>query len=159
MEDQPDFIVFIDGRSACLYRFYILVYTSRDSDFLCFSEQIFLSWSRSECCFCSGWSQPSQINVLITSCPFRFSLEDEASNLDEMPLMMSEEVFENDESDYQTLPRARVGQRHRGLGWFLLGGWKVLCSGYDRLVTPVHHITENSCWSPGLDGSGSLEFY
>ncbi|MEQ2160659.1 hypothetical protein GOODEAATRI_001759 [Goodea atripinnis] len=59
-----------------------------------------------------------------------FSLEDEPSNLDEMPLMMSEEGFENDESDYQTLPRARVGQRHRGLGWFLLGGWKVLCSRY-----------------------------
>ncbi|KAA8586213.1 hypothetical protein FQN60_007782 [Etheostoma spectabile] len=44
-----------------------------------------------------------------------------------MPLMMSEEGFENDESDYQTLPRARVSQRQRGLGWFLLGGWKVLC--------------------------------
>ncbi|XP_039676377.1 probable phospholipid-transporting ATPase IIB isoform X1 [Perca fluviatilis] len=57
----------------------------------------------------------------------RYSLEDEPSNLDEMPLMMSEEGFENDESDYQTLPRARVNQRQRGLGWFLLGGWKVLC--------------------------------
>uniref|UniRef100_A0A3P8VKI9 Phospholipid-transporting ATPase n=1 Tax=Cynoglossus semilaevis TaxID=244447 RepID=A0A3P8VKI9_CYNSE len=57
----------------------------------------------------------------------RYSLEDEASNLDEMPLMMSEEGFENDENDYQTLPHARVNQRHRGLGWFLLGGWKVLC--------------------------------
>uniref|UniRef100_A0A672ZBL7 Phospholipid-transporting ATPase n=1 Tax=Sphaeramia orbicularis TaxID=375764 RepID=A0A672ZBL7_9TELE len=44
-----------------------------------------------------------------------------------MPLMMSEEGFENDESDYQTLPRARVNQRQRGLGWFLFGGWKVLC--------------------------------
>lgn len=60
-------------------------------------------------------------------CPHRYSLEDEPSNLDEMPLMMSEEGFENDESDYQTLPRARVNQRQRGLGWFLLGGWKVLC--------------------------------
>uniref|UniRef100_A0A665US68 Phospholipid-transporting ATPase n=1 Tax=Echeneis naucrates TaxID=173247 RepID=A0A665US68_ECHNA len=40
---------------------------------------------------------------------------------------MSEEGFENDESDYQTLPRARVNQRQRGLGWFLCGGWKVLC--------------------------------
>uniref|UniRef100_A0A665UT83 Phospholipid-transporting ATPase n=1 Tax=Echeneis naucrates TaxID=173247 RepID=A0A665UT83_ECHNA len=50
-----------------------------------------------------------------------------SSNLDEMPLMMSEEGFENDESDYQTLPRARVNQRQRGLGWFLCGGWKVLC--------------------------------
>ncbi|XP_010781032.1 probable phospholipid-transporting ATPase IIB [Notothenia coriiceps] len=57
----------------------------------------------------------------------RYSLEDEPSNLDEMPLMMSEEGFENDESDYQTLPRARVSHRQRGLGWFLLGGWKVLC--------------------------------
>uniref|UniRef100_A0A8C9TNT0 Phospholipid-transporting ATPase n=1 Tax=Scleropages formosus TaxID=113540 RepID=A0A8C9TNT0_SCLFO len=41
---------------------------------------------------------------------------------------MSEEGFENDESDYQTLPRARVNQRQRGLGWFLLGGWKILCT-------------------------------
>lgn len=38
--------------------------------------------------------------------------------------------FENDESDYQTLPRARVNQRQRGLGWFLLGGWKVVCGRY-----------------------------
>uniref|UniRef100_A0AAQ5XSY4 Phospholipid-transporting ATPase n=1 Tax=Amphiprion ocellaris TaxID=80972 RepID=A0AAQ5XSY4_AMPOC len=53
--------------------------------------------------------------------------KDDPSNLDEMPLMMSEEGFENDESDYQTLPRARVNQRQSGLGWFLLGGWKVLC--------------------------------
>uniref|UniRef100_A0A8C2ZW96 Phospholipid-transporting ATPase n=1 Tax=Cyclopterus lumpus TaxID=8103 RepID=A0A8C2ZW96_CYCLU len=60
-------------------------------------------------------------------CPRRYSVEDEPSNLDEMPLMMSEDGFENDESDYQTLPRARVNQRRRGLGWFLLGGWKVLC--------------------------------
>uniref|UniRef100_A0A669BHJ0 Phospholipid-transporting ATPase n=1 Tax=Oreochromis niloticus TaxID=8128 RepID=A0A669BHJ0_ORENI len=60
-------------------------------------------------------------------CSFRYSLEDEPSNLDEMPLMMSEEGFENDESDYQTLPRARVNQRQSGLAWFLLGGWKVLC--------------------------------
>ncbi|XP_056597157.1 probable phospholipid-transporting ATPase IIB isoform X2 [Triplophysa dalaica] len=60
--------------------------------------------------------------------PARYEFEDESSNLDEMPLMMSEEAFENDESDYQTLPRARVGQRRRGLAWFLCGGWKVLCS-------------------------------
>uniref|UniRef100_A0A8B9JBB8 Phospholipid-transporting ATPase n=1 Tax=Astyanax mexicanus TaxID=7994 RepID=A0A8B9JBB8_ASTMX len=40
---------------------------------------------------------------------------------------MSEEAFENDESDYQTLPRARINQRRRGLGWFICGGWKVLC--------------------------------
>uniref|UniRef100_A0A3B5QIV7 ATPase phospholipid transporting 9B n=1 Tax=Xiphophorus maculatus TaxID=8083 RepID=A0A3B5QIV7_XIPMA len=45
-----------------------------------------------------------------------------------MPLMMSEEGFENDESDYQTLPRARRGQQRRGLGWFLLGGWEVFCT-------------------------------
>ncbi|KAM6899228.1 putative phospholipid-transporting ATPase IIB [Xenentodon cancila] len=57
----------------------------------------------------------------------RLSLEDEPSNLDEMPLMMSEEGFENDESDYQTLPRARVHQRRRGLCCLLLGGWKLLC--------------------------------
>uniref|UniRef100_A0A674EZA1 Phospholipid-transporting ATPase n=1 Tax=Salmo trutta TaxID=8032 RepID=A0A674EZA1_SALTR len=44
-----------------------------------------------------------------------------------MPLMMSEEGFENDESDYHTLPRARVNQRQRGLGWLLMGGWKILC--------------------------------
>uniref|UniRef100_A0A8C9V283 Phospholipid-transporting ATPase n=1 Tax=Scleropages formosus TaxID=113540 RepID=A0A8C9V283_SCLFO len=60
--------------------------------------------------------------------PVLYQLEDEASHLDEMPLMMSEEGFENDESDYQTLPRARVNQRQRGLGWFLLGGWKILCT-------------------------------
>ncbi|XP_035038693.1 probable phospholipid-transporting ATPase IIB isoform X1 [Hippoglossus stenolepis] len=65
----------------------------------------------------------------------RYSLEDEPSNLDEMPLMMSEEGFENDESDYQTLPRARVSKRQRGLGWFLCGGWRVLCgSCYNCLV-------------------------
>uniref|UniRef100_A0A672QIT9 Phospholipid-transporting ATPase n=1 Tax=Sinocyclocheilus grahami TaxID=75366 RepID=A0A672QIT9_SINGR len=58
----------------------------------------------------------------------RYQIEDESLNLDEMPLMMSEEAFENDESDYQTLPRARVSQRRRGLGWFLCGGWKVLCT-------------------------------
>lgn len=68
-------------------------------------------------------------------CPHRYSLEDEPSNLDEMPLMMSEEGFENDESDYQTLPRARVNQRQRGLGWFLLGGWKVLCGRYFYTIT------------------------
>ncbi|XP_073677568.1 probable phospholipid-transporting ATPase IIB [Garra rufa] len=60
--------------------------------------------------------------------PARYQIEDESSSLDEMPLMMSEEAFENDESDYQTLPRARVSQRRRGLGWFLCGGWKVLCT-------------------------------
>lgn len=67
--------------------------------------------------------------------PHRFSIEDEPSNLDEMPLMMSEEGFENDESDYQTLPRARVNRRQRGLGWFLLGGWKVVCGRYFYIIT------------------------
>ncbi|XP_019729725.1 putative phospholipid-transporting ATPase IIB isoform X1 [Hippocampus comes] len=57
----------------------------------------------------------------------RFSINDEASGLDEMPLMMSDEAFENDESDYETLPRARVSLRRRGLRWFLFGGWRVLC--------------------------------
>uniref|UniRef100_A0AAR2LT80 Phospholipid-transporting ATPase n=1 Tax=Pygocentrus nattereri TaxID=42514 RepID=A0AAR2LT80_PYGNA len=61
--------------------------------------------------------------------------EDEASNLDEMPLMMSEEAFENDESDYHTLPRARINQRRRGLGWFLCGGWKVLCGSCCECLT------------------------
>ncbi|XP_041932103.1 probable phospholipid-transporting ATPase IIB isoform X3 [Alosa sapidissima] len=57
----------------------------------------------------------------------RYQSEDEPSNLDEMPLMMSEEGFENEESDYHTLPRARISQRRRGLGWFLCGGWMILC--------------------------------
>ncbi|KAG9479142.1 hypothetical protein GDO78_012683 [Eleutherodactylus coqui] len=54
--------------------------------------------------------------------------QDEASPLDEMPLMMSEEGFENDESDYHTLPRARITRRKRGLQWFICGGWKFLCT-------------------------------
>ncbi|XP_064409596.1 probable phospholipid-transporting ATPase IIB isoform X3 [Latimeria chalumnae] len=58
----------------------------------------------------------------------RYQVEDESSHLDEMPLMMSEEGFENDESDYHTLPRARVTQKKRGLGWFVCGGWKLLCT-------------------------------
>uniref|UniRef100_A0A4W2GLY0 Phospholipid-transporting ATPase n=1 Tax=Bos indicus x Bos taurus TaxID=30522 RepID=A0A4W2GLY0_BOBOX len=45
-----------------------------------------------------------------------------------MPLMMSEEGFENDESDYHTLPRARITRRKRGLEWFVCGGWKFLCT-------------------------------
>ncbi|XP_042317348.1 probable phospholipid-transporting ATPase IIB isoform X3 [Sceloporus undulatus] len=58
----------------------------------------------------------------------RYQVEDESSHLDEMPLMMSEEGFENDESDYHTLPRARISQRKRGLEWFICGGWKFLCT-------------------------------
>uniref|UniRef100_A0A8C4Y2P8 Phospholipid-transporting ATPase n=1 Tax=Gopherus evgoodei TaxID=1825980 RepID=A0A8C4Y2P8_9SAUR len=58
----------------------------------------------------------------------RYQVEDESSYLDEMPLMMSEEGFENDESDYHTLPRARVSHRKRGLEWFICGGWKFLCA-------------------------------
>ncbi|XP_077916281.1 putative phospholipid-transporting ATPase IIB isoform X5 [Halichoerus grypus] len=58
----------------------------------------------------------------------RYQLEDESAHLDEMPLMMSEEGFENDESDYHTLPRARIIQRKRGLEWFVCGGWKFLCT-------------------------------
>ncbi|XP_058413326.1 probable phospholipid-transporting ATPase IIB isoform X4 [Diceros bicornis minor] len=60
--------------------------------------------------------------------PSRYQLEDESVHLDEMPLMMSEEGFENDESDYHTLPRARTSQRRRGLEWFVCGGWKFLCT-------------------------------
>ncbi|XP_029446696.1 probable phospholipid-transporting ATPase IIB [Rhinatrema bivittatum] len=58
----------------------------------------------------------------------RYQVEDEASPLDEMPLMMSEEGFENDESDYHTLPRARVTRRKRGIEWFVCGGWKLFCT-------------------------------
>ncbi|XP_063307716.1 probable phospholipid-transporting ATPase IIB isoform X2 [Pelobates fuscus] len=58
----------------------------------------------------------------------RYQVDDEASPLDEMPLMMSEEGFENDESDYHTLPRARITRRKRGLEWFVCGGWKFLCT-------------------------------
>uniref|UniRef100_A0A8C5KI49 Phospholipid-transporting ATPase n=1 Tax=Jaculus jaculus TaxID=51337 RepID=A0A8C5KI49_JACJA len=58
----------------------------------------------------------------------RYQLEDESAHLDEMPLMMSEEGFENDESDYHTLPRARIARRKRGLEWFVCGGWKFLCT-------------------------------
>uniref|UniRef100_G3VCH8 Phospholipid-transporting ATPase n=1 Tax=Sarcophilus harrisii TaxID=9305 RepID=G3VCH8_SARHA len=58
----------------------------------------------------------------------RYQLEDESSHLDEMPLMMSEEGFENDESDYHTLPRARITYRRRGIEWFVCGGWKFLCT-------------------------------
>ncbi|XP_019498906.1 PREDICTED: probable phospholipid-transporting ATPase IIB isoform X2 [Hipposideros armiger] len=60
--------------------------------------------------------------------PSRYQLEDESAHLDEMPLMMSEEGFENEESDYHTLPRARITRRRRGLEWFVCGGWKFLCT-------------------------------
>ncbi|KAM5304023.1 putative phospholipid-transporting ATPase IIB isoform 3-T3 [Glossophaga mutica] len=61
----------------------------------------------------------------------RYQLEDESAPLDEMPLMMSEEGFENDESDYHTLPRARATRRRRGLRGLLrllCGGWASLCT-------------------------------
>ncbi|KAM9224393.1 putative phospholipid-transporting ATPase IIB isoform 2-T2 [Dugong dugon] len=58
----------------------------------------------------------------------RYQLEDESAHLDEMPLMMSEEGFENDESDYHTLPRARITRRRRGIEWLVCGGWKSLCT-------------------------------
>ncbi|KAM9055395.1 putative phospholipid-transporting ATPase IIB isoform 1-T2 [Megaptera novaeangliae] len=60
--------------------------------------------------------------------PSRYQLEDESAHLDEMPLMMSEEGSENDESDYHKLPRARIMRRKRGLEWFVCGGWKFLCT-------------------------------
>ncbi|XP_045313961.1 probable phospholipid-transporting ATPase IIB isoform X10 [Leopardus geoffroyi] len=60
--------------------------------------------------------------------PSRYQLEDESAHLDEMPLMMSEEGFENDESDYHTLPRARTARRRSGLERFVCGGWKLLCT-------------------------------
>ena len=72
----------------------------------------------------SGWSAPFQNPI---PCPLPRYSEDDSSNLDEMPLMMSEEGFENEESDYQALPRTRLNRRPRGLGWFLMGGWRMLC--------------------------------
>ncbi|XP_060030052.1 probable phospholipid-transporting ATPase IIB isoform X2 [Erinaceus europaeus] len=60
--------------------------------------------------------------------PRRFLLEDESAHLDEMPLMMCEGGFENEESDYQTLPRARAARRPRGLTRLLCGLWKLLCT-------------------------------
>ena len=69
----------------------------------------------------------------------RYQLEDESAHLDEMPLMMSEEGFENDESDYHTLPRARITRRKRGLEWFVCGGWKFLCTRF------VPHLCLTSC--------------
>ncbi|CAB1345712.1 unnamed protein product, partial [Coregonus sp. 'balchen'] len=62
------------------------------------------------------WKNSKKLAYYNTARHSRCSLEDEPSNLDEMPLMMSEDVFENDKSDYHTLPRARVNQRPRGLG-------------------------------------------
>ncbi|XP_053520140.1 probable phospholipid-transporting ATPase IIB isoform X5 [Artibeus jamaicensis] len=63
--------------------------------------------------------------------PSRCQLEDEAAHLDEMPLMASEEGFENGESDYHTLPRARAARRRRGL-WglprLLCGAWASPCT-------------------------------
>lgn len=70
------------------------------------------------------------IYVVLLSHFVRYQVEDESSHLDEMPLMMSEEGFENDESDYHTLPRARISQRRRGLEWFICDGWKFLCTRF-----------------------------
>ncbi|XP_058436678.1 probable phospholipid-transporting ATPase IIB isoform X6 [Marmota monax] len=73
----------------------------------------------------------------------RYQLEDESAHLDEMPLMMSEEGFENDESDYHTLPRARIERRKSGLEWFVCGGWKFLCSSCcDWLINICHRKKE-----------------
>ncbi|KAL0962598.1 hypothetical protein UPYG_G00342300 [Umbra pygmaea] len=82
---------------------------------------------------------PTKIAYYNAAKRYRYSLEDEPTNLDEMPLMMSEEGFENDESDYHTLPRARVHQRQRGLGWFIIGGWKILCGSCCECLT-------RTCW-------------
>ena len=71
----------------------------------------------------------THINSVWTICCHRYSLEDDVASLDEMPLMMSEEGFENEESDYQTLPRARVEHARGGV----LGGWKMLCGRYIHL--------------------------
>lgn len=73
----------------------------------------------------SRWLLPG-----LTPClhPPRFLLEDESAHLDEMPLMMCEGGFENEESDYQTLPRARAARRPRGLTRLLCGLWKLLCT-------------------------------
>ncbi|KAK2496911.1 hypothetical protein MC885_018875 [Smutsia gigantea] len=91
----------------------------------------------------------------------RYQLEDESAPLDEMPLMMSEEGFENDESDYHTLPRARITRRKRGLEWLVCGGWKFLCTSSDALKrlscdlpNPLDALRESCCDS--LHACGSL---
>ncbi|XP_057555052.1 probable phospholipid-transporting ATPase IIB isoform X4 [Hippopotamus amphibius kiboko] len=72
--------------------------------------------------------------------PSRYQLEEESAHLDEMPLMMSEEGFENDESDYHTLPRARLSRRKK---WFVCGGWTFLCSSCcDWLMNICQRKTE-----------------
>lgn len=80
-------------------------------------------------------SKYSLFHEFIYSLIDRLSLEDECPNLDEIPLMMSEEGFENDESDYQTLPRARGNRRRRSFGWFLMRSWKMFCGGYVCIMT------------------------
>lgn len=58
-----------------------------------------------------------------------------------MPLMMSEEGFEKDESDYQTLPRARAHRRQGGLGRFLTGGWRMFCSRFGISISDVFPVS------------------
>ncbi|XP_029778615.1 probable phospholipid-transporting ATPase IIB [Suricata suricatta] len=76
-----------------------------------------------------------------TSIRTRYQLEDESAHLDEMPLMMSEEGFEDGESDYHTLPRARAARGGGGLRRFCCGG--VLCKDCcDWLVNICHRKRE-----------------
>ncbi|XP_054439770.1 probable phospholipid-transporting ATPase IIB [Pteronotus mesoamericanus] len=73
--------------------------------------------------------------------PSRFQLEDEPAHLDEVPLMMSEDGGENDESDYHTLPRARATRRRRrglrALPGLLCGGCAALCSSCSDWLVSV----------------------
>ncbi|ELW67974.1 Trifunctional enzyme subunit alpha, mitochondrial [Tupaia chinensis] len=99
---------------------------------------------------------------------YQYQLEDDSAHLDEMPLMMSEEGFENDESDYHTLPRARMTRRKRGLQGLVCGGWKSVCArcwlfeeeekGYgqvtgDTVLSSVTSRLVHGAVAPGCDWS------
>ncbi|CAH1785189.1 unnamed protein product [Owenia fusiformis] len=61
--------------------------------------------------------------------------EDSSIAMDEIPLMMSDDGFETDENDFLMRSRGSRGAKKRGLGWFLSGGWKILCSNcWDSMI-------------------------
>lgn len=53
---------------------------------------------------------------------------EQATGLDEVPLMMSDDSFETDEQEYLMRPQGTSGSQGRGIGWYLTEGWKVACS-------------------------------